>query len=111
MVDELGIHDDLVDLAFGAVATHVGFPEYAVKVSIPIHAVDDVLEDLLLALSARPCCLPNMIRSKKGRCSGTPTTSFFAPAGLAVGFGPKELSPTLAAFAGLAIHPADLLGP
>ena len=50
MVDELGIHDDLVDLAFGAVATHVGLLEYVVKVSILIHAVDDVLEDLLLAL-------------------------------------------------------------
>ena len=31
-----------------------------------------------------------------------------APAGLAVGFGPKELSPTLARRSQLAIHPADL---
>jgi hypothetical protein len=53
MVDELGIHDDLVDLDLGAVAAHVGFLEYVVKVGILIHAVDDVLEDLLLALSAR----------------------------------------------------------
>jgi hypothetical protein len=34
-----------------------------------------------------------------------------APAGLAVGFGPKELSPTLARRSQLAIHPADLLDP
>ena len=53
MVDELGIHDDLVDLALGAVAAHVGLLEYVVKVGILIYAVDDVLEDLLLALSAR----------------------------------------------------------
>jgi hypothetical protein len=53
MVDELGIHDDLGDLALGAVAAHVGLLEYVVKVGILIHAVDDVLEDLLLALSAR----------------------------------------------------------
>ena len=33
--------------------------------------------------------------------------SFLSPTRLAVGFGPKELSPTLAGFAGLAIHPAD----
>jgi hypothetical protein len=53
MVDELGIHDDLVDLALGAVAAHVGLLEYVVKVGILVHAVDDVVEDLLLALSAR----------------------------------------------------------
>jgi hypothetical protein len=53
MVDELGIHDDLVDLDLGAVAAHVGLLEYVVKVGILIHAVDDVPENLLLALSAR----------------------------------------------------------
>jgi hypothetical protein len=53
MVDELRIHDDFVDLALGAVAAHVGLLEYVVKVGILVHAVDDVLEDLLLALSAR----------------------------------------------------------
>jgi hypothetical protein len=49
MVDELGIHDDLVDLALGAVAAHVGLLEYVVKVGVLVHAVEDVLEDLLLA--------------------------------------------------------------
>jgi hypothetical protein len=53
MVDELGIHDDLVDLSLGAVAAHVGLLEYVVKVGLLIHAVEDVVEDLLLALSAR----------------------------------------------------------
>jgi hypothetical protein len=53
MVDKLGIHDDLVDLALGAVAAHVGLLEYVVKVGILVHAVDDVVEDLLLSLSAR----------------------------------------------------------
>jgi hypothetical protein len=53
MVDELGIHDDLVDLALGTVAAHVGLLEYVVKVGILVHTVDDVPEDLLLALSAR----------------------------------------------------------
>jgi hypothetical protein len=52
MVDELGIHDDLVDLDWGAVAAHVGLLEYVVKVGILIQAVEDVLEDLLLALGA-----------------------------------------------------------
>jgi hypothetical protein len=32
MVDELGIHDDLVDLDLGAVAAHVGLLEYVEKV-------------------------------------------------------------------------------
>jgi hypothetical protein len=53
MVDELRVHDDLVDLDLGAVAAHVGLLEDVVKVGILIHAVEDVLEDLLLALSAR----------------------------------------------------------
>jgi hypothetical protein len=53
MVDELGIHDDLVDLALGAMAAYVGLLKYVVKVGILVHAVDDVLEDLLLALSTR----------------------------------------------------------
>ena len=53
MVDVLGIHDDLVDLALGAVAAHVRLLEYVVKVGILVHAVEDVLEDLLLALSTR----------------------------------------------------------
>jgi len=53
MVGKLGIDDDLVDLALGAVAAHVGLLEYVVKVGILIYAVDDVPEDLLLALSAR----------------------------------------------------------
>jgi hypothetical protein len=53
MVDELGVHDDLVDLDLGAVAAHVGLLEYVVKVGVLVHAVDDVLEYLLLALSAR----------------------------------------------------------
>ena len=37
--------------------------------------------------------------------------SFISACGLAVGFGPKELSPTLARRSQLAIHPADLLDP
>ena len=53
MVDELGIHHYLVDLALRAVAAHVGFLEYVVKFGVLVHAVDDVLENLLLALSAR----------------------------------------------------------
>jgi hypothetical protein len=53
MVDELGVHDDLVDLDLGAVAAHVGLLEYVVKVSVIVYAVEDVLEDLLLAPSAR----------------------------------------------------------
>jgi hypothetical protein len=53
MVDELGVHDDLVDLALGAVAAHVGLREDVVKVGVLVYAVDDVLEDLFLALSAR----------------------------------------------------------
>ena len=71
MVDELGVHDDLVDLALGAVTAHVGLLEHVVKVGVLVHAVDDVLEDLLLALARGPCCLPNMSRSKRGRSSGT----------------------------------------
>jgi len=54
MVDELGVHDDLLDLALAAVATHLGLLEYVVKVGgVLVHAMEDVLEDLLLALSAR----------------------------------------------------------
>ena len=53
MVDELGVHDDLLDLALAAVATHVGLLEYVVKIGVLVHAMEDVLEDLLLALSAR----------------------------------------------------------
>ena len=53
MVDELWVHDDLFDLALGAVAAHVGLLEYVVKVGVLVHAVEDVLEDLLLAPSAR----------------------------------------------------------
>ena len=53
MVDELRVHDDLVDLPLGAVTAHVGLLEHVVKVGILVHAVEDVLEYLLLALSAR----------------------------------------------------------
>ena len=52
MVDQLGVHDDLVDLALRAVAAHVGLLEYVVKVGILTHAVDDVLEYSLLPLGA-----------------------------------------------------------
>ena len=51
---------------------YVGFLENVVKVGVLVYAVDDVLE----YLSSRwrgPCLLPNMSRSKKGRCSGTPS--------------------------------------
>ncbi len=53
MVDELGVHDYLVDLVLGADAAYVGFLENVVKVGVLVYAVDDVLEYLLLALSAR----------------------------------------------------------
>ena len=53
MVDELGVHDDLVDLALGAVAPHVGLLQHVAKVGVRVYAVEDVLEDLLLAPSAR----------------------------------------------------------
>ena len=57
---------------------------------------------------------PNPATTQAGVPQGpprTPYTSFFAPAGLAVGFGPKELSPTRAREAWLAIHPEDLIDP
>jgi hypothetical protein len=53
MVDELGVHDDLVDLALGAVATHVGLLEHLIKGGVRVYAVDDVAEDFLLALGAK----------------------------------------------------------
>jgi len=52
MVDELRVHDDLVDLPFGAVTAHVGFLEHVVKLGVRVHAMDDVLEYLFLALCA-----------------------------------------------------------
>src|SRR5215213_838632 len=56
----------------------------------------------------RPC-LPIRCRFSRRRTTRPGVPSFLTPARLAVGFGPKELSPTLAGFAELAIHPADLL--
>jgi hypothetical protein len=47
---ELGVVDDLVYLALGAVAAHVIFAYDFVQPHVLVHAVDDVLEYLLLAL-------------------------------------------------------------
>ena len=49
-MDELGVSNDLVYLVVRAVATHVGLLKYVVEVGSLINAVDDVAEDLLLAL-------------------------------------------------------------
>ena len=37
MVDELRVHDDLVDLAMGAIMTHVGLLEHVVKLGVRVH--------------------------------------------------------------------------
>src|ERR671916_2978008 len=77
MVDELGVHDDLVDLPLGAVAAHVGLLEYVVKVGVRIYAMDNVLEHLLLALGAG-AMLPTEHESfPEGTLFGHPRTSFF----------------------------------
>jgi hypothetical protein len=69
-IDELGVHDDLVDLALGAVAAHVGLLKHVVEVSFPIEAVDDVMEDLLLAPGARAMLLAEHESFQEGSLFG-----------------------------------------
>src|SRR5215203_584836 len=54
-------------------------------------------------------CRPIRSRFAQDRTTRPGVPSFLSPTRLAVGFGLKELSPTLVGFAELAIHPADLL--
>ena len=82
MVDELGIHDDLVDLALGAVAAHAGLLEYVVKVGILVHAVDDVVRTFFSRAEREGGLLAEHDSFQKGRCSGTLTTSFFCACGV-----------------------------
>ena len=77
MVDELGVHDDLVELALGAVAAHVGAPGARVKVGVRGHAVEDLLEDLLLALGAGAVPPPEHESFQEGSVFGHLRTSFF----------------------------------
>src|SRR5215218_10353048 len=53
-------------------------------------------------------CRPIRCRFSQHRTAWPGVPSFLSPTRLAVGFGPKELSPTPARRSQLAIHPADL---
>src|SRR5215213_1868776 len=48
--NKLGVVLDLVYLALGAVAPHIGLPEHLRKSGVLVYPVDDVAEDLLLPL-------------------------------------------------------------
>ena len=50
-----------------------------------------------------------MSRSKKGRCSGTPTTSFFGACEVSCRVRAERVKPYASSLRQLAIHPADLL--
>ena len=51
-MDELGVFDDLLYLALGAIAAHVIFPYDVVQERAFVRAVDNVPEYLLLTLGA-----------------------------------------------------------
>jgi hypothetical protein len=76
-VDELGVAEDVVDLALRAVAAHVVFLDHVVQVGVLVYTVDDVPEDFLFSLGTGEVPVGSSIRSQKDRCSGTLTTSFF----------------------------------
>jgi len=49
-MNQLGVVDDSLYLALGAVAAYIVFLHDVVQTHVLLHAMDDVLENLLLAL-------------------------------------------------------------